>query len=222
MSEILIYSQPSVQLKEIADQRLIISSSHGDFHWKKPSPLTIQCLKLLSQQAITESFLFHFWTCEKKESAAHFYYFLENLKQYGLLCYQLKNKKPIATLRPMIFDGVRYKEYNFDQPIQWSRAGSIYYKDDHWMLETPFTSAEVILHDLRYLRIIDSIAKPKSLDEVLNTNKTIPKKSVVSFLSMLQSTSLLEEKKLSENKREVTLSDCFRFANEPIFKNRSK
>lgn len=204
MSEILLQFRPHLHVKTICGEEISLEIGDYNLYWHRPGISLKSCLECLLEEGASEKDLAMLWMEGDNSSLFEFYYFLENLKRQGLLCYKLQGEKTIATLLPSLFENVSITSSK-ESFFKWTEEATLRHVAGNWTCESHLSSCRVIVYDPQFLMVILALGKKKDWNELQKEMEEIPKDTLLAFLSFLQTAHLLvtEERSLS-----FTLSDC--------------
>ncbi|MEK8020966.1 MAG: SagB family peptide dehydrogenase [Candidatus Parabeggiatoa sp.] len=178
-----------ISLAEQKGHLFLQSSSRTTMSLENTSQGIQAVLRLLASEGATEEQLTELILQHEGESGLpQFFYYLQMLIEAGLICHTvLWHEVRLATLVPLT------KAYPFQpsEPVAaqryiLSRFAYLHQEDEQLVLESPLAHSKMLLHDWRASALLQTLAKPKCLDELCQAFPELSQTAVSLFLSLLQ------------------------------------
>jgi SagB-type dehydrogenase family enzyme len=186
----LISFKEDISLTEISDSSPFpqLQTPHTSISLKKTSKGMLAILQMLSsgggtEEQLTELVLQH----DGEKGLPLFFYYLQLFIQEGFICHTvLWNAEKLASIIP--FSAAHQFEpgkLETNQQYILSRFAYLHQEGEQMVLESPLAHSKVVLHDKKASAILQTLAKPTSLDELCREFQEVPQTVVSSFLSLL-------------------------------------
>jgi oxazoline/thiazoline dehydrogenase len=154
---------------------------------------------------------------------AKFYHYLDRLTQRGLLLRTVKNgSERLATLHSPHFL-FPCREAPTDQRYMLSRFAYIRRECDEIVLESPLSSARLILHDSRAAALVHALAKPQTVKDLAGPVAGVSPAAAALLVTLLLNSEMLSEVDVDgrTQEEENEALQCWEFHNL-LFHSRSR
>ncbi len=124
-----------------------------------------------------------------------FYYYLETFINLGLLCYTVASEEtPLVTLVPLSPNpDFQLREVTLNQNYIVSRFAYCRRNEDHTVLESPLSHAQIILRDSRCAMVIAELANPQNVSDMGDKIPGLSQETVRQVCNLLLSAKMLCE-----------------------------
>lgn len=178
----------SLFLKEEGEELFLVNPPLSALRISKPTPGIRQVLDALSGAGGQENALYELMVKEDGPTAGPtFYFYLRKLDEKGFLCRSVINQKgPLATLVPTS-QYFRFQEAAIDSATHYilSRFAYCHKEDRDMVLESPLGHGKLILNLPGSLAIIHKLAKPRTMEDLVNHIEGVALEEARAFFNLL-------------------------------------
>lgn len=210
--------------QSVSDSSVVLQTPFATLDLKQFSPGMQAAIRLLCAEGTTEDSLSKL-VLEKDglNGVAKFHYYLKKFTELGIICYTLlADGFPLATIVPI---SPNYKfqlaPVALDKKYVWSRFAYCRKDNQQMILESPLSSAQIVLANWRGGALVSELAQPHFCRELGAKIPGISEESVQAFLGVLLASRMLNEVKNDEEPAESEALQTWEF-HDLLFHTRSR
>lgn len=160
------------------------------------SPGLLAAIRILAADGATEDYLSDVvLQTDGFSELPKLYYYLQQFMNLGMICHGVRcDGFPLATRIPIYpFQSVQFREVGLDQKYALSRFAYCHKEQNQLILESPLSSAQIILEGWKGAAIIAELCQPRTYQEIFHKIPGISEDAVQLLFSLLLSTQMLDE-----------------------------
>ena len=194
MPQSLVLSfKKNISLSEESSDNFVLKSPNFNFNLQQISPGLLAAIKILCADGATEEDLSEIvLQTDSFSELPKFYYYLEQLIDLGMICHSVyADGFPIATMVPISTpDNLQFSDVALDKKYVLSRFAYCHKDNLQMVLESPLSTAQIILTDWRGGAIATSLASPQDCCTLAKI-PGVSESTAQMFLSLLLSAKML-------------------------------
>ncbi|HEY9599117.1 MAG TPA: dehydrogenase, partial [Cyanophyceae cyanobacterium] len=159
------------------------------------SPGLLAAIRILAADGATEDYLSDVvLQTDGFSELPKLYYYLQQFMNLGMICHTVRcDGFPLATRVPIYpFQSVQFREVAIDQKYALSRFAYCHKEQNQLILESPLSSAQLILEGWKGAAIIAELSHPQTYQEISQKIPGTSEDAVQLLFSLLLSTQMLD------------------------------
>lgn len=205
LSALVLHFKLNVTLFEDSSQ-IQLQSPTIVWKWKEISSSLRECIQLLNTIGATEDELCDIFQ-KNQDDLAVLYYYLGKFKEHFLLSFTVcSESERLVTLIPTSNDFIfESKKVFLDKKYLLSRFAYWHLEQANMILETPLSSAKIIIESYKVSKLLHALAKPQIFEDLLKSYLEISEESLNALILLFLNAKVITLDETSNEEQELAL-----------------